>query len=118
MPWVRSLIAVLLLLIAAARPAAAQGEAPPPAPPPPAVPAAQPDSDLQVVIEEPDFTLGALPTTLRMPARKFAFRLTHRFNRPIAEGERDGDLGEGARAPRREALRAPPPHLEVYDPAS
>ena len=35
---------------------------------------------------EPEFTLSALPTTLRMPARGFAFRLTHRFSRPIASG--------------------------------
>ncbi len=33
-----------------------------------------------------DFTLGALPTTLRLPAGEFAFRLTHRFARPIAAG--------------------------------
>ena len=77
----------LLIVVAAARPAAAQTEAPPP--PPPAASAtqgSQPDPDLQIVVEEPDFALAALPTTLRMPARKFAFRLTHRFSRPIAEG--------------------------------
>jgi hypothetical protein len=54
----------------------------------PATPAvaSQPDPDLQAVPSEPDFTLTALPSTLRMPSRKFAFRLTHRFTRPIAEG--------------------------------
>ncbi len=45
-----------------------------------------PDRDLQVNPAQPDFTLGALPTTLRMPAGKFVFRLTHRFARPIASG--------------------------------
>ena len=45
------------------------------------------DRDLQVNPAEPDFTLSALPTTLRMPSGKFAFRLTHRFTRPIASGD-------------------------------
>jgi hypothetical protein len=44
------------------------------------------DPDLQVNPAEPDFTLSALPTTLRMPAGKLTFRLTHRFSRPIASG--------------------------------
>ena len=48
--------------------------------------ATDPDPDLQLNPAEPDFTLGALPTTLRMPARKFGFRMTHRFSRPIASG--------------------------------
>jgi hypothetical protein len=46
-----------------------------------------PDPDLLVNPSEPDFTLSALPTTLRMPSGKFAFRLTHRFSRPIASGD-------------------------------
>jgi len=37
-------------------------------------------------LAEPDFALGALPTTLRLPRGTFAFRLTHRFTRPIADG--------------------------------
>lgn len=32
----------------------------------------------------PDFTLAALPTSLRIPTGKFAFRIAHRFSRPIA----------------------------------
>ena len=48
--------------------------------------AAGPDPDLQTSVAEPDFTLGALPTTLRLPSRAFSFRLTHRFTRAIAEG--------------------------------
>jgi len=63
-------------------------------PPPPAASsttqqsaaATEPDPDLLVNPAEPDFTLSALPTTLRMPSGKFAFRLTHRFSRPIASG--------------------------------
>ncbi len=33
-----------------------------------------------------DFTLGSLPTSLRIPDGKWAFRLTHRFSRAIGEG--------------------------------
>jgi hypothetical protein len=49
--------------------------------------AQDPDPDDHVLnLAEPDFTLSALPTTLRLPARAFSFRLTHRFSRPIALG--------------------------------
>jgi hypothetical protein len=48
--------------------------------------ATEPDPDLQLNPAQPDFTLSALPTTLRMPAGKFSFRLTHRFARPIGLG--------------------------------
>ena len=48
--------------------------------------AQDPDADRELNPAEPDFTLGALPTTLRLPARAFSFRLTHRFSRPIALG--------------------------------
>ncbi len=65
----------------------AQSESTPPPPPPPVAAAAQSDPDLDLVVEEPDFSLAALPTTLRMPRGKFAFRLTHRFTRPIAQGD-------------------------------
>lgn len=46
----------------------------------------EPDRDLQVVVGEPDFTLGVLPTTLRLPKRKAAFRITHRFTYQINAG--------------------------------
>jgi hypothetical protein len=39
---------------------------------------------------EPDFTLVSLPTSLRLPVFKSAFRITHRFGRPLA----DGDFGD------------------------
>jgi len=34
-----------------------------------------------------DFTVIALPTTLRMPRWKSAFRVTHRFTRPLGQGD-------------------------------
>lgn len=39
---------------------------------------------------QPEFTLVNLPTTLRLPKYKSAFRVTHRFNRPLG----DGDFGD------------------------
>ena len=49
------------------------------------------DPDLDVNFAQPDFTLVALPTTLRLPKFKSAFRVTHRFFRPLGEGS-FGDL--------------------------
>jgi hypothetical protein len=40
---------------------------------------------------EPDFTLVGLPTALRLPKYKSAFRVTHRFRRPLGQGD-FGDL--------------------------
>lgn len=65
--------------------------------PPPATAQAQsaddPDRDLDVVLSEPDFTLGVLPTTLRLPKGKMAFRITHRFTYQI-NGQSLGEFFE------------------------
>jgi len=59
-----------------------------------AAPAAQqpppddPDRDFRPT--QPDFTIITLPTTLRLPKFKSAFRVTHRFSRPLGQG----DVGE------------------------
>jgi uncharacterized beta barrel domain-containing protein DUF5777 len=45
------------------------------------------DPDVRIDPLQPDFNLAALPTTLRMPAHKLAFRVTHRFSRPLGEGD-------------------------------
>lgn len=66
--------------------AAAQGSG---APPPPQAVEDDPDLDLSVV--QPDFTIITLPTTLRVPRFKSAFRVTHRFGRPLGAGD-FGDL--------------------------
>jgi hypothetical protein len=57
--------------------------------------AAQPDDDpdRDINFAQPDFTLVALPTTLRVPRFKSAFRVTHRFGRPLGAGD-FGDLVE------------------------
>ncbi len=69
-------------LVVKAREAAGQG----------AAPAAQveDDPDLDLNPLQPDFTIVALPTTLRLPRFKSAFRVTHRFRRPLGAG----DFGE------------------------
>ena len=48
-----------------------------------------PDRDLN--LSQPDFTIVNLPTTQRVPRHKGAFRLTHRFARPLGQGD-FGDL--------------------------
>ena len=49
------------------------------------------DPDLALQLAQPDFTLVALPTTLRVPRHKGAFRVTHRFTRELGNGD-FGDL--------------------------
>jgi hypothetical protein len=44
---------------------------------------------------QPDFTLINLPTGLRLPKWKSAFRVTHRFTRPLGDGD-FGDLASDA----------------------
>ena len=50
--------------------------------------------DRAVDVLEPDFQLVTLPTTLRIPHKSFAFRLTHRFSRPLDAGPGYGNLLE------------------------
>ncbi len=50
--------------------------------------------DLTIDVVEPEFSVITLPTTLRLPRNRFAFRLTHRFSRPLDGGPGDGNLLE------------------------
>ncbi len=43
---------------------------------------------------EPDFSVISLPTSLVLPHEKFAFRLVHRFSRPLDGGRGYGNLLE------------------------
>jgi hypothetical protein len=45
------------------------------------------DPDKDVDFAQPDFTLVGLPTTLRLPKFGSAFRVTHRFARPLGDGD-------------------------------
>lgn len=77
--WTAAIIA--LLAAGSASPALAQD--------PPAQPASAPDDDpdRDVNLAQPEFTIAALPTTLRVPRHKSAFRVTHRFGRPLGRGD-------------------------------
>ena len=79
---IRLVIAALIALTLPAAAAAQNGAA---AQPPPA------DPDIRLDPLQPDFNLAALPTTLRVPRGNWAFRITHRFTRPLGEGN-FGDL--------------------------
>ena len=80
----RILLSTCLCLALAGAPVLAQQ---PPDPQPAAT--ANPDSRLDVL--QPDFNLAALPTTLRVPRNRSAFRVTHRFSRSLGRGD-FGDL--------------------------
>jgi Membrane bound beta barrel domain (DUF5777) len=83
-----ALVCVLVPLTASAQTPPAQTpttQAPPPDQPD------QSDPDARVDALQPDFNLAALPTTLRMPVHKLAFRVTHRFTRSLGQGD-FGDL--------------------------
>lgn len=64
--------------------AQAPGPAPAPDTPAPAEDIDDPDEDVNLA--QPDFTLATLPTSLRLPRHRSAFRVTHRFGRPLGQG--------------------------------
>jgi hypothetical protein len=85
MSWRRAGVLLMLLLLVVPATVAAQGA-------PAAIPE-EDDPDRDMNVAQPDFTLITLPTTLRVPRFKSAFRLTHRFNRPLGQGD-FGDLAD------------------------
>jgi hypothetical protein len=86
---VRRLVLMLVFgVVGAAAPVWAQSNAQPSAAQAPAI---EDDPDLDPNLAQPDFTLINLPTTLRLPRFKSAFRVTHRFGRPLGNGT-FGDL--------------------------
>lgn len=80
-------VCVLVALLSRPSTALAQTTAPPPATPAPAAQPATSDPDSRLDPLQPDFNLAALPTTLRLPVHKMAFRVTHRFSRALGEGD-------------------------------
>lgn len=59
----------------------------------PAAQAPEDDSDRDLNLAQPDFSLVNLRTTLRLPKHKSAFRVTHRFGRTLGQGD-FSDLAE------------------------
>ncbi|HYJ95978.1 MAG TPA: DUF5777 family beta-barrel protein [Vicinamibacterales bacterium] len=85
MTWTRLVIFAAVCALAAPVVASAQQK------PPAASTDDDPDRDPNRA--QPDFTLVNLPTTLRVPKYKSAFRVTHRFARPLGQGD-FSDLAE------------------------
>ena len=85
----------LLLTLSVVVPQLATAQAPPAAPANSEDSAAQKpkddDPDRDFNRSQPDFVIVNLPTTLRLPKFKSAFRVTHRFGRPLGQGD-FGDL--------------------------
>lgn len=52
-----------------------------------------PDDDGVLVLAEPDYSVLNLPSTLRLPVRGSAFRLTHRFNGNLRQGSFGANAG-------------------------
>lgn len=77
----------LVLSVPATRAGDEPGAPSAPASSPVASVAASDPDDLEVDKSEPDFTVIDLPTNLRVPRHKLAFRLTHRFSRPLGQGD-------------------------------
>lgn len=71
------------LAIVVATPALAQ--TPPAAPPSTTAPDDDPDLDPNKA--QPDFGLATLATNLRLPRHKLVYRMSHRFGRPLGQGD-------------------------------
>ncbi len=81
---------------AARKPATTTADTPAPATADDTAAAAQGDDpDKDVNRAQPDFTLVSLPTTLRLPRHESAFRITHRFGRPLGQGSFSDLLQDG-----------------------
>lgn len=85
MTWTRLVIFAAVCALAAPVVASAQQK--------PAAATVDDDPDRDPNRSQPDFTLVNLPTTLRVPKYKSAFRVTHRFARPLGQGD-FSDLAE------------------------
>jgi hypothetical protein len=79
----RLLMLWLGLAVVAAAPAMAQA----PKATPPAAGAQEDDPDLDPNKAQPDFGLATLATNLRLPKHKMVFRMSHRFARPLGQGD-------------------------------
>ncbi len=86
MNWRRA--GVVLTLLWLVLPGSAWAQSAPAAAPPP-----EDDPDRDINVSQPDFTIITLPTTLRVPRFKSAFRVTHRFNQSLTQGD-FGDQAE------------------------
>ena len=94
MRWILTVIIASAIIFGDVSTALAQTDeqaAQQPAAPPPAQ---EDDRDRDINLAQPDFTLAALPTTLRMPRFRSSFRVTHRFGRSLGDGDFGDLLGD------------------------
>lgn len=94
MRWILTVIIASAIIFGDVSTALAQTDeqaAQQPAAPPPAQ---EDDPDRDINLAQPDFTLAALPTTLRMPRFRSSFRVTHRFGRSLGDGDFGDLLGD------------------------
>jgi hypothetical protein len=77
----RTALLLLAIAVAVCWPVHASAQAAKPAP------EIEDDPDLDLVPLQPDFTVIAMQTTLRLPRHKSYFRVTHRFGRPLGSGD-------------------------------
>jgi Membrane bound beta barrel domain (DUF5777) len=87
--------AAALLTLAAATCAAAQESGDARSATPPASQEASAADDRSIDPAQPDFTVVNLPTSLRMPRWKGAFRVSHRFTRSLSDGSFGDLLADG-----------------------
>lgn len=89
--------ALMVFVLVAGAPAvalAAPGDPPPPSAVTPPPPPAAADDDMEPQPTQPDFTIVNLPTTLRLPQHKLAFRVTHRFTRALNQDDFGSSLSD------------------------
>lgn len=84
-PGIRLSVLSLGLALLAAAPAF--GQSPPADIPPAAVAQEEDDPDRDPNLAQPDFGLATLATNLRVPRHKMVFRMSHRFGRPLGQGD-------------------------------
>jgi hypothetical protein len=86
--WRSVLILAVAVAVAVAAPASGQTGTPENGAAATAAQAAPDDDpDMDLNRSQPDFNIVNLPTTLRLPRFKSAFRVTHRFGRPLGSGD-------------------------------
>jgi hypothetical protein len=83
--------AAALMFLSASGPTSGTAGSPPPVAQDQAQAQPAAPSDRAVNPSQPDFTIIGMPTTLKMPRFASAFRVTHRFTRPLGSGD-FGDL--------------------------
>lgn len=93
--YATNILITTTVILAAAAPRALAGQTQEPAQPVSTAASQTVPDERAVVPSEPDFTVIGLPTTLRMPKFASAFRVTHRFTRPLGEGNFGDLLADG-----------------------